>query len=90
MEDFADSMTDKVNQEKLYMALNQRHPFSSFKDILHYTGQRENWFAYKEERMKEVAEEGMRENEVVYDDGRVSCNSWMVTEYHRDDEEEKK
>ncbi len=88
MEDFADSVTDKVDQEKLYVALNQRHPFSSFKDMLHYTGQRENWFAYKDERMKEVVEEWMKENEVVYENDRASCNSWMVTEYYRDDEEE--
>lgn len=49
--------------------------------MLHYTGQRENWFAYKDERMKEVVEEWMKENKVVYENDRASCNSWMVTGY---------
>lgn len=85
MEDFVDVVTDKADQEKLYVALSQRHPFSSFNDMLHYTNQRENWFAYKNERMKEVVEEWMEEYGVVFKDGCVSCDSEDIFEYDRDE-----
>ena len=52
--DFANGVDNEVDWDKLAMALNQRHPFSAFKEMLHYIGQREKWFAYKEKRMKEI------------------------------------
>lgn len=54
MEDFVNGVDNEVDWDKLAMALNQRHPFSAFKEMLHYIGQREKWFAYKEKRMKEI------------------------------------
>ncbi|MEE1089237.1 MAG: UPF0158 family protein, partial [Bacteroidaceae bacterium] len=38
MEDFIETVPNKADQDKLWSALRQRHPFSAFKNMLHYTG----------------------------------------------------
>ena len=88
MEDFVNGVDNEVDWDKLAMALNQRHPFSAFKEMLHYIGQREKWFAYKEKRMKEIVEQWMADNEVVYKDNHASCNSRYVLKYNREESED--
>lgn len=88
MEDFADSVTDQTDREKLYVALNQRHPFSSFNDMLHYTAQREKWFEFKRQRMTGIVKDWMEENDIVYKDERFICNGNLAFEFYQDDEEE--
>lgn len=88
MEDFADSVTDQTDREKLYVALNQRHPFSSFNHMLHYTAQREKWFEFKRQQMTGIVEDWMKENDIVYKDGRFICTGGMVLEFHLDGDEE--
>lgn len=86
MENFIESLSDERIQDKLYSALRQRHPFSSFQDALHYTGVREDWFAFKNERMKYWVERWMQDNGVAFHDDRAVCDHAMVWE--DDDEEE--
>lgn len=84
MEDFANSLPEGQEKEKLLMSLRYRKPFSSFKQTLVYTSQRENWFAFKEKQMQEIIEEWMSDEGIVYKDGVFSCNGPGVLEYHKD------
>lgn len=88
MEDFVNGVDNEADRDKLAMALHRRHPFSAFKEMLHSTGQREKWFAYKEERMKEIVEKWMADNEVVYKDNRASCNSSSVFQYYTEEDKD--
>lgn len=81
MEDFIETVTDEADQDKLWSALRQRHPFSAFKEMSHYTGQREEWFAFKDERMKEFVERWMEDEGIVYKDSVFACDSDSVFEY---------
>lgn len=84
MEDFANSLPEGQEKEKLLMSLRYRKPFSSFKQTLVYTSQRENWFAFKEKQMQEIIEEWMSDEGIVYKNGVFSCNGPGVIEYHKD------
>ena len=84
MEDFANSLPESQEKEKLLMSLRYRKPFSSFKQTLVYTSQRENWFAFKEKQMQEIIEEWMSDEGIVYKNGVFSCNGPGVIEYHKD------
>lgn len=84
MEDFANSLPEGQEKEKLLMSLRYRKPFSSFKQMLSYTSQRENWFAFKEKQMQEMIEEWMSDEGIVYKNGVFSCNGPGVIEYHKD------
>lgn len=84
MEDFANSLPEGQEKEKLLMSLRYRKPFSSFKQTLVYTSQRENWFAFKEKQMQEIIEEWMSDEGIVYKDGVFNCNGPSVFEYHID------
>ena len=80
MEGFVDTVNNRRDQDKLWRALSQRHPFSAFQNMLHYTSQLEAWFAYKNERMKVIVERWMRENGVTYEDGLFKCDNTMILE----------
>lgn len=84
MEDFANSLPEGQEKEKLLMSLRYRKPFSSFKQTLVYTSQRENWFAFKEKQMQEIIEEWMSDEGIVYKNGVFNCNGPSVFEYHLD------
>ena len=84
MEDFANSLPEGQEKEKLLTSLRYRKPFSSFKQTLVYTSQRENWFAFKEKQMQEIIEEWMSDEGIVYKDGVFNCNGPSVFEYHLD------
>ena len=84
MEDFANSLPEGQEKEKLLMSLRYRKPFSSFRQTLVYTSQRENWFAFKEKQMQEIIEEWMSDEGIVYKDGVFNCNGPSVFEYHLD------
>jgi hypothetical protein len=54
MADFAEQLTDKKLQRKLYNALNKRNPFREFKFIIDNSGeQRQRWFDFKTSRYKD-------------------------------------
>lgn len=86
MEDFVETITDEVVQDKLWSALRHRHPFSAFNKMLHYTDQRENWFAFRDERMRLIVERWMGDEGIVYKDDLFTCDSGSVLEYFNEDD----
>ena len=84
MEDFANSLPESQEKERLLTSLRYRKPFSAFKHTQSYTSQRENWFAFKEKRLQEIIEEWMDNEGIVYKDEVFSCNGPGVIEYHKD------
>lgn len=86
MEDFVETITDEVAQDKLWSALRQRHPFSAFNKMLHYIYQRENWFAFRDERMRLIVERWMGDEGIVYKDDLFTCDSGSVLEYFNEDD----
>ena len=84
MEDFANSLPESQEKERLLTSLRYRKPFSAFKHTLSYTSQRENWFAFKEKQMQEMIEEWMSDEGIVYKNGVFSCNGPGVIEYYKD------
>ena len=83
MEDFANSLPESQEKERLLTSLRYRKPFSAFKHTLSYTSQRENWFAFKEKRLQEIIEEWMDNEGIVYKNGVFNCNGPSVFEYHK-------
>ena len=53
MEDFIDEVDDKNLQRKLVNALERRHPFSNFKNMIEYSDYRKKWFAFKQRKLEE-------------------------------------
>jgi Uncharacterised protein family (UPF0158) len=57
MEDFANQVKDRKLQEKLFNALNRKHPFREFKFVIDNSGEHRNeWFAFKNYRYIEWVE----------------------------------
>jgi hypothetical protein len=62
---FSESLEDENLQEKLWIALNGRGAFRRFKDVLlSYPEKREEWFKFKDERLKKCVREWLEENEI--------------------------
>lgn len=54
MQDFTDAVTDERLKELLWVALDGKGAFRRFKDALtRYPEERERWFAFRDERLKE-------------------------------------
>ena len=75
MEDFAEGVRDEKQQERLFRMLSRSHPFSRFKDEIYDSGLENEWFAYRDERMKDFARDWMKENQVEYIGDHLVCNS---------------
>jgi Uncharacterised protein family (UPF0158) len=57
MEDFAEQMNDTTLQEKLFNALNRKHPFREFKFVIDNSGEYRNaWFDFKNKQYFEWVE----------------------------------
>ncbi len=63
MAEFAGSVTDPALAQLLEVALNGRGAFRRFKDVLAgYPAERERWFAFHGERVREAAQEWLNRN----------------------------
>ncbi len=68
MVDFTETLTDSGLRELLLVALNGKGAFRRFKDVLlSYPKEREMWFSFKHARMKEKAEEWLKDIGVTVD-----------------------
>jgi Uncharacterised protein family (UPF0158) len=57
MEDLSEKVNDIVLQEKLFNALNRKHPFREFKFVIDNSGEYRNaWFDFKNKRYFEWVE----------------------------------
>ena len=62
---FTESLEDENLKEKLRIALDGRGAFRRFKDVLlNYPEKREEWFKFKDERLKKRVMEWLEENEI--------------------------
>lgn len=54
MEDFVSEVDDKKLQKQLINALEHRHPFANFKNIIEGSPFRKEWFAFKQQKLEEL------------------------------------
>ncbi len=66
MKDFAYSLTDLQHQERLLNVLNSRKPYKNFKDEIFYLGIRENYFAFRVQAFRVIAEKWCEKNGILY------------------------
>jgi len=52
MELFTDNLSDPDFQTKLHIALGQKKPFASFKNMIDHSDFRQDWFSFKQEQME--------------------------------------
>ena len=55
MEGFADSLSDKKFQQKLFDALNRKRPFANFKRLIDDSDYRQDWFDYRQAWLEKYA-----------------------------------
>lgn len=53
MENFVQEVDDKKLQKQLINALERRHPFANFKNLIDNSDCREQWFAFKQSKLEE-------------------------------------
>jgi hypothetical protein len=57
MEEFAEALSDKKFQPKLFNALNRKKPFANFKDLIDISPYRQNWFDFKQKWLENLVKE---------------------------------
>ena len=67
---FADSIENEEIRNKLYIALNGKGAFSKFKNEIAYLGIREQWFTFRDKRLKEKVREWLKDNKIEYIDDK--------------------
>ena len=72
MERFAESRPD-AEAEKLFQALNRRHPFSTFRYAVEDLGILQEWYDFKNKALEELAEERLRDHGIEFKDGKIVC-----------------
>ena len=87
MVDFADKQPEKV-ADKLYRSLNGSRPFARFKAAVDMLNLLQDWYAFKDEYYKKMAEKWMHYYEVDFRDGRIVANSDTLTWYNDSSDED--
>ncbi len=87
MVEFANKQPEKVADE-LYRSLNGCRPFARFKAAVDILDLLQDWYAFKDEYYKKMAEKWMRYYEVDFKDGRIVTNSDTLTWYNDDSDED--
>lgn len=54
MENFVSEIDDKKLQNRLSIALSNRHPFANFKNLIDNSTYREQWFAFKQQKLEKL------------------------------------
>ncbi len=68
MEEFVDTVKSRQLRDRLAAALSGRQPFRRFKDeLVDAPSQRERWFLFQRDRVREAIQEWMEENGVELD-----------------------
>ncbi|OPA80512.1 hypothetical protein BVG16_07235 [Paenibacillus selenitireducens] len=66
MEDFCCEIKDQRNKEQLLDAIRGRGAFRRFKDQVHYLGIEQEWYAYRDERYKQIAIDWCKDYNLKY------------------------
>ena len=65
MQDFAMECPYEQMREKMLASLRGNGAFRRFKDTIFYLGIREDWFAYRDKRFREIAERWCMDNKLL-------------------------
>ena len=88
MERFAESRPESES-EKLFRALNRRHPFSTFRYAVEDLGILQEWYDFKDKALEELAEERLRDYGIEFKDGKIVCTkSENITVFECETDEE--
>jgi len=66
MQDFAQSQPDQNVAERLFRAIHGKGAFRYFKDVLSDEGIRDEWFAFRQRALEEIAEEFLTDAQIPY------------------------
>ena len=70
MTEFTESLDDENLRENLFIALDGKGAFRRFKNVLlNYEEKREEWFKFRNKKMKQDVLEWCKENEIEYEEG---------------------
>jgi hypothetical protein len=70
MEDFCYSIEDNKLSNKMCQAISKRGAFRRFKDNIRYYDLEEDWYKFKEERLKEIAIKWCEDNDLEYEENK--------------------
>ena len=74
MERFAETRPE-AQSDKIYQALNRRHPFSTFRYAVEDLGILQEWYDFKNKALEELAEERLRDYDIEFRDGKIVCTN---------------
>lgn len=74
MRQFAQSRPE-AQADKLFLALNRRHPFSTFRYAVEDLGILQEWYDFKNKALEELAEERLRDSDIEFKDGKIICTN---------------
>lgn len=63
IEDFIETLPENI-QGEFYIAINGRGAFRRFKDMARYTGVEKQWYNFKEQKLRDIAIEWCKENNI--------------------------
>lgn len=78
MADFADSQSGDI-ADRLYRALDGRHPFARFKDVVCLMGISDKWYAYRDKRYEEMADRWLHLTGTDVKDGKIVTTCKPIT-----------
>jgi len=65
MQDFADSLPESEARQRILRGLRGSGAFRRFKDNVHRLGLADAWYAFRDERLAEIAREWAHENDIA-------------------------
>jgi hypothetical protein len=68
MRDFCHTVEDPKVKEELLVGINGRGAFRMFKELIFRHDIRNDWFAYKNEALKQIAMDFLEEHDIAYED----------------------
>lgn len=68
MEDFCCSIQDEDIRDRAFIAIKGRGAFSRFKDLMHHCDLIDDWYKYRNEKIKQQAMEWCTFNEIEYEE----------------------
>ena len=74
MEDFARARNDH-ERGRIFCAISGRKPFRAFRVCVETLGILEDWYAYKNDAMRQLAEAVLQDYDINFVDGKIVCTN---------------
>ena len=74
MRDFSDRCGER-QRTRLMHALSKRHPFRVFKNVVSDLGLLDEWYAFKNNAYREIAQSRLEDCEIDFIDGKIVCGN---------------